>query len=199
MKKYSTSLLLFLSLNLYGQSVQNKNWEYSKVVYTSSTKKKIIITNSLPKGGGIVSYKGKEYNYFIFWTNVLNETPSPLDLIVKFPSIIPFESKESHAKVAFTKSNMTIDKVQEFDYGLTGIQSLLNNESGQLKDLNNSISPFKNYLFYSAIFIHKTKWPVRAEYILKDKKLFYKITAGTDIVMVPCGILDFKNSNILNH
>ena len=187
MKKYSTIFLIFLSLNLYGQSVQNKNWEYSKVVYSSSVKNKIIITNSLPKGGGIVSYKGKEYNYFIFWTNVRNEAPSPLDLKIKFPTIISFKSKETYAKVVFTKSNMTLDKVQEFDYGLSGIPAFLNNESNQLKDLNNRISPFKNYLFYSAIFIHKTMWPVRAEYILKDKKLFYRITAGTDVVMVPCG------------
>ena len=193
MNIFSTCLLILLSLNLYGQSVQKKNWEYSKVVYNSTVKNKIIITNSLPKGGGIVSYKGKEYNYFIFWTNVRNEVPSPLDLKIKFPTIISFKSKESYAKVAFTKSNMTIDKVQEFDYGLTGIPALLTNESYQLRDLSNRISPFKNYLFYSAIFIHKTKWPVRAEYIIKDKKLFYRITAGTDVVMVPCGSLDFKN------
>jgi hypothetical protein len=178
---------------LNGQSVQNRNWEYSKVVYNSSVKNKIIITNSLPKGGGIVSHKGKEYNYFIFWTNVRNESPSNLDLKIKFPTIISFEFNKSQAKVVFTKSNMTIDKEQEFDYGLTDTPSLLNNESNQLKDLNNRISPFKNYIFYSAIFIHKTKWPVRAEYILKGKKLFYKITADTDVVMVPCGSLDFKN------
>jgi hypothetical protein len=193
MNIFPTCLLILFSLNLNGQSVQNKNWEYSKVVYNSSAKNKTIITNSLPKGGGIVSYKGKEYNYFIFWTNVRNEAPSPLDFKIKFPTIICFKSKESYAKVAFTKSNMSLDKVQEFDYGLTGIPVLLNNESNQLKDLNNRISPFKYYLFYSAIFIHKTKWPVRAEYIIKDKKLFYKITSGTDVVMVPCGSLDFKN------
>ena len=187
MKKFSVFLLVLLSLNLNGQSVQKRNWEYSKVVYTASSKEKIIITNSLPKGGGIVSYEGKEYNYFIFWTNVQNDAPSPLDLKIKFPTIISFTSNELFAKVAFTKSNMTIDKVQEFDYGLTGIQSLLNNESNQLKELNYRISPFKNYIFYSAIFIHKTKWPVRAEYLLKDKKLFYKITAGTEVVMVSCG------------
>jgi hypothetical protein len=193
MKKHSLFFIIFLSLNFYGQSVQNKNWEYSKVVYNSSTKKKTIITNSLPKGGGIVSYKGKEYNYFIFWTNVRNEALSPLDLKIKFSTIISFKSKETFAKVIFTKSNMILDKVQEFDYGLTGIPSLFNNKSNQIKDLHSRILPFKNYLFYSAIFIHKTKWPVRAEYIIKDKKLFYKITAGTDVVMVPCGSLDFKN------
>ena len=193
MNIFSTCLLILFSLNLNGQSVQNRNWEYSKVVYNSSVKNKIIITNSLPKGGGTVSHKGKEYNYFIFWTNVRNESPSTLDLKIKFPTIISFEFNESQAKVVFTNSNMTIDKEQEFDYGLTDIASLLNNESNRLMDLNNRISPFKNYLFYSAIFIHKTKWPVRAEYIIKDKKLFYKITADTDVVMVPCGSLDFKN------
>jgi hypothetical protein len=193
MKNFSVFLLILLSLNLNGQPVQNKNWEYSKVVYNSSFKNKIIITNSLPKGGGIVSYKGKEYNYFIFWTNVRNEASSPLVLKIQFPTTISFKSNESYAKVAFTRSNMTLDKLQEFDYGLTRVPSLLSNESIQLKGLNNRISPFKNYLFYSAIFIHKTKWPVRAEYIIKDKKLFYKITAGTDVVMVPCGSLDFKN------
>jgi hypothetical protein len=193
MNIFSTCLLILLSLNLNGQSVQNRNWEYSKVVYNSSVKNKIIITNSLPKGGGIVSHKGKEYNYFIFWTNVRNESPSTLNLKIKFPTIISFEFNESQAKVVFTNSNMTNDKEQEFDYGLTDIASLLNNESNQLKDLNNRISPFKNYLFYSAIFIHKTKWPVRAEYIIKDKKLFYKITAGTDTLMVPCGVINFLN------
>ena len=193
MNIFSTCLLILLSLYLNGQSVQNRNWEYSKVVYNSSVKNKIIITNSLPKGGGIVSHKGKEYNYFIFWTNVRNESPSTLNLKIKFPTIISFEFNESQAKVVFTNSNMTNDKEQEFDYGLTDIASLLNNESNQLKDLNNRISPFKNYLFYSAIFIHKTKWPVRAEYIIKDKKLFYKITAGTDTLMVPCGVINFLN------
>ncbi len=170
MNLLSTLSLILLSLNLYAQPVQNKNWEYSKFVYNSSVKKKIIITNSLPKGGGIVPHKGKEYNYFIFWTDVRNEASLPLELKIKFPTNISFHAKESIAKVVFTKSNMTLAKVQEFDYGLTGIPTLLPNE---LKGLNNRISPSNNYLFYTAIFIHKTKWPVRAEYIKKDKKLFY--------------------------
>lgn len=191
MKKYLAFLLFFLSLNLIGQSVQKKNWVYSKIDYTASNKKKITITNSLPKGGGVVNYKGKEYNYFIFWTNVSNDSLSPLDLKIKFPTSIPFESKESHAKVIMPQSTMTIDKIEEFDYGLKNIPSLLNYEFGELKYLNFRISPFKNQLLYSVVFIHKSKWPVRAEYILKDKKLFYKITARTDMVMVPCGEIIF--------
>ncbi len=86
---------------------------------------------------------------------------------------------------------MTFDKVQDFDYGLTDLPLLLNNESNQLKSVKTRILSKKEYLFYVPIFIHKTKWPVRAEFILKDKKLFYKITAGTDTIMVPCGGINF--------
>ena len=192
MKKFSVFYLVLLSLNLIGQSAQKRNWEYSKAIYITSPNNKISITNSLPKGGGIVSYKGKEYNYFVFWTNVRNEATLPLDLKIKFLPSIFFKSNESFAKVAFTRSTMTSDKVQEFDYGLTDILSILRSESNQLLNLNTRILPFKNYLFYSVIFIHKTKWPVRAEYIVKDKILFYKITADTDVIMVPCGRMGFK-------
>lgn len=190
---FTTFLLLLLSLNLKGQSVNNQKWEYSKVVYTSSTKNSTIITNSLPKGGGLVYHKGKEYNYFIFWTNIRNESNSPIELQIKFPTLNLFNSDKSHFIVALTKAKMTFDKVQDFDYGLTDLPFLLNNKSNQLKSVKNSILSKKEYLFYIPIFIHKTKWPVRAEFILKDKKLFYKITAGTDTVIVPCGEINFLN------
>lgn len=189
--QFSTFFLILLSVNLKGQSVHNRNWEYSKVVYTSSTKNSTVITNSLPRGGGLVYHKGKEYNYFIFWANIRNESTSPLELQIKFPTLNFFNSNKSHFIVAFTKAKMTFDKVQDFDYGLTDLPSLLNNESNQLKTVKNSILSKTEYLFYIPIFIHKTKWPVRAEFILKDTKLFYKITAGTDTVMVPCGGINF--------
>jgi hypothetical protein len=189
----STFLLILLSLNLKGQSVHDRKWEYSKVAYSSSTKNSTIITNSLPKGGGLVYHEGKEYNYFIFWVNIRNESTSSLEVQIKFPRLNLFNSNKSHFIAALTKAKMTSDKVQEFDYGLTDIPSLFNIESNQLKYLKNRISSQQEYLFYIPIFIHKTKWPVRAEFILKDKELVYKITAGTDTVMVPCGGIKFLN------
>lgn len=188
---FSTSLLILISLNLLGQSVQNRNWEYTKVVYTSSTKESTIITNSLPRGGGIVKHKGKEYNYFIFWASILNNSSSTLAVEIKFPSPNYFNSNKAHFIAALTKAEMKAEKVKEFDYGLTDIPALLNNASNQLKYLNTRILPQKEYLFYIPVFMHNTKWPVRAAFILKDKKLFYKITAGTDTALVPCGSLVF--------
>lgn len=191
MNTFFPFLLLLLALNVRGQSVQNRNWVYSNVVYNASTNKKVSITNSLPKGGGIVHHKAKEYNYFIFWTKIRNESPFPVELKIQFSPSISFGSKDSYAKVVFTKSTMTSSNVPAFDYGLTNIPALLANESNQLKDLTNRILPQNEYLFYIPIFIHKTKWPVRAAFVLSDKKLFYKITAGTDTVMVPCGGIKF--------
>ena len=112
---------------------------------------------------------------------------------IKFPAISLFNSKKSHFIAVLTKAEMTTEKIQAFDYGLPSIPSLLNVESNQLKYLKQRISSQKEYLFYIPIFIHETKWPVRAEFILKDKELFYKITAGTDTVMVPCGGINFLN------
>ena len=190
---YSTFLLILLSLNLKAQSVHNRKWEYSKVAYSLSTNNSTIITNSLPRGGGLVNHKGKEYNYFIFWATIRNESTSPLELQIKFAKLNFFNSNKSHFIVALTKAKMTSDKVQEFDYGLTDIPSLLNIESNQLKYLKHKISSQQEYSFYIPIFIHKTKWPVRAVFILKDKELFYKITAGTDTIVVPCGGIKFLN------
>ena len=136
---------------------------------------------------------GKKYNYFVFWTSILNNSPSTVEIEIKFPAINFFNSNKSHFKVAFTKAEMTPEKVQELDYGLTDIPSLLTNESNQVKYLKKRISSQKEYSFYIPVFIHKTKWPVRAEIVVKSKKLFYKITAGTDSVMVPCGGINFLN------
>ncbi len=201
MRVLLTFILFLLYLNSSGKLYLNSNrqpspkrdWVNTKVIYTSSTKRSTIFTNSLPKGGGLVHHNGKEYNYFIFWASIRNESDSPLELQIKFPKLNFFNSDKSHFKVAFTKTKMTFDKVQDFDYGLTDIPSLLNIESNQLKSLKCRVLPKNEYLFYIPIFINKTKWPVRAEFILKDKKLFYKITAGTDSVMVPCGGINFLN------
>lgn len=188
---FAVCLLTLMALYSNAQPVQKRNWVDTKVTYSSSAKNAIIITNSLPRGGGIVQHKGKEYQYFIFWTSISNESPSTVELDMKFPAINFFPSKESHFMVAFTKANMTLEKLELFDYGLTDVPSLLNSASNQLKNLSNKILPKTDYWFYTPVFIHKTKWPVRAQLIVKDKALLYKITAGADTVIVPCGQIKF--------
>lgn len=201
MKLFLSIILFLVILNVSGQSSLNGNrqlnverdWVDTKVIYNSSTKHSTIFTHSLPKGGGLVQYQGKEYNYFIFWASIRNESRSPLELLIQFPKLNYFNSDKAHFTVAFTKTPMSSAKVQDFDYGLKDIASLLQIESTQLQNLTSRISPKNEFLFYIPIFIHKTKWPVRAAFILKENKLFYRVTAGTDTVTVPCGEIKFQN------
>jgi hypothetical protein len=86
-----------------------------------------------------------------------------------------------------------MDKVQTFDYGLTNLQSFLNDKSKQLHFLQKRINPNQEYIFYIIVFMHIKNWgPARAKFELKDQALFYQISMGSDTNMIPCGHLYFK-------
>jgi hypothetical protein len=89
------------------------------------------------------------------------------------------------------KDSMTFEKIQLFDYGLTHLESLLNNKSNQVITLQKRINPQEERYFYFPVFMYNNKWPVRATLILKGQDLYYKIALGSDTTWVPCGRLIF--------
>ncbi|MBI1692531.1 MAG: hypothetical protein FYV88_2540, partial [Bacteroidetes bacterium] len=93
----------------------------------------------------------KKYGYVVFWTRVFNQSATPIELQVKFPEVTYFKSPESYIKIVLPKETMNIEKVQLFDYGLTNLQSLINDESNQLSILQKKISPKEDYFFYVAV------------------------------------------------
>jgi hypothetical protein len=153
-----------------------------------------MMTNSLPKGGGVVYQNGKKYGYVVFWTRMSNQSATPIELKVKFPEVTFFKSPDSYIKIVLPKESMNIEKEQLFDYGLTNLQSILNDESNQLVILQKKIGPKEDYLFYVTVFIHiEGSGSARAKFELNDKELFYKISMGSDTTLIPSGSLDFKN------
>jgi hypothetical protein len=153
-----------------------------------------MVTNSLPKGGGVVYQNGKKYGYVVFWTRMSNQSATPIELKLKFPDITFFKPPESYVKIVLPKESMNIEKEQLFDYGLTNLQSLLNDESNQLNILKKKIGPKEDYFFYVTVFIHiDGSGSARAKFELNDKELFYKISMGSDTTLIPCGSLEFKN------
>lgn len=101
--------------------------------YSDSTGKSVIIQNSVPKAGGDADEKcrytdstGKIYRYAIFWTRVINETPTPLELTINFPAILP--SPYSHIKLFLPADTMTIAKESLYNYGITGLKSFKREE-----------------------------------------------------------------------
>ena len=194
MKLVASVFLLFVYLNANGQVGPPRNWVDSEVKHTDSNGNSVMMTNSLPKGGGVVYQNGKKYGYVVFWTRMSNQSATPIELKVKFPEVTFFKSPDSYIKIVLPKESMNIEKEQLFDYGLTNLQSILNDESNQLGILQKKIGPKEDYLFYVTVFIHiEGSGSARAKFELNDKELFYKISMGSDTTLIPCGSLDFKN------
>ena len=197
MKLFIPVFLLFVYLNANGQVGPLRNWVDSEVKHKDSKGNSVMMTNSLPKGGGVVYQNGKKYGYVVFWTRMSNQSATPIELKVKFPEVTFFKSPDSYIKIVLPKETMKIEKEQLFDYGLTNFQSLLNDESNQLGILQKKIGPKEDYLFYVSVFIHiegsGPAGPARAKFELNDKELFYKISIGSDTTLIPSGSLDFKN------
>jgi len=194
MKLFIPVFLLFVYLNANGQVGPLRNWVDSEVKLTDSKGNTVMVTNSLPKGGGVVYQNGKKYGYVVFWARMSNQSATPIELKLKFPDVTFFKPPESYVKIVLPKESMNIKKEQLFDYGLTNLQSLLNDESNQLSILKKKIGPKEDYFFYVTVFIHiDGSGSARAKFELNDKELFYKISIGSDTTLIPCGSLDFKN------
>lgn len=194
MKLIISVILLFVYLNSNGQKLHERNWIDSELERKDSKGNFVKFTNSFPRGGGVVYKNGKKYTYVVFWTRVFNQSTSHFELKIKFPEITYFKSPDSYIHIVLPKESMSLDKVQSFDYGLTNLQSLLNDESKQLSILQKMIKPKEDYIFYTAVFMHIDGWgPVRSKFEVKEQNLFYKIKTGSDTTMIPCGSLYVKN------
>ena len=163
--------------------------------YTRSDVKGITIQNSYPKAGGDVDKKcrytdstGKTYRYAVFWTRVVNETDTPLELAINFPDVLP--SPYSQIKLFLPKVPMTIDKERLYNYGITGLKSYTDTDfnNGILK---RTINPKEESLFYVVLLspLYSAGGTLRTGLVLKGKDLFYRISIAplSDAALIPCG------------
>ncbi len=195
MKLLVPFILLFVYLNANGQSVSTRIWIDSELEHKDSKGNLAKFIHSFPRGGGVVYKNGIKYSYVVFWTRVFNQSTNAFELNVKFPEVTYFKSPDSYIHIILPKATMSPDKEQVFDYGLTNLQGLLNDQSKQSSVLQKKINPKEDYTFYTVFFMHieKESWgPARAKFELKDQDLFYKISLGSDTTLIPCGNLYFK-------
>jgi hypothetical protein len=189
MKISAFFILSLLYISTYGQVGPIRNWIDTEVKYSFANQKDVIFTHSLPKGGGQYNLKGIKYNHVVFWTRINNQTSTPIKLQVTFPDITYLQSPDAHIKILLPKDTMSHEKEQLFNYGLTGFEFLLNDNTRQVKTLIKTIDPKKDYYFYIPVFMHEINGSARASIVLKGEKLFYKISIGKDTAFIPCGSL----------
>jgi hypothetical protein len=189
MKNLALFIITLFYISADGQVGPIRNWIDSEVKYSFATQKDVIFTHSLPKGGGLYYLKGIKYSHVIFWTRIHNQTSTPIKLQLTFPDITYLQSPNAHIKILLPKDTMSHEKEQLFNYGLTGLDFLLNDNTKQVKILKKTIDLNRDYYFYIPVFMHEINGIARASIVLKGEKLFYKISIGKDTAYIPCGSL----------
>jgi hypothetical protein len=175
----------------------NKDSSISSTTHID-TGKGVIIENSLgPKGAPYTDPTGKKFGYAMFWTRVINETATPLELTINFPadsfSIPP--SPDSYLKLFVPPDDsMTLDKESLYDYGSKYLKSLLDTGLNKPTTLQRTINPKEEYFFYIGSLSYHSGGMVRAGLVLKDQELFYRfsIIPHFDSALFPCGHIVFK-------
>jgi hypothetical protein len=165
-------------------------WIDTEVKYSDSTGKSIIIQNSLPKGDRYIDPSGKISAYGIFWTRVINETTTPLELTINFPAdsfTIP-TLPDSYLKLFLPPGTMTLDKESSYNFGVTDLKSFLDTGLNKPTMLQRTINPKEECIFYIGALPGAG---CRAGLVLKEQGLFYRINIIPDL-LIPCGQIVFK-------
>ena len=171
-----------------------------KYEYADSMGKRLIIENGFPKGGmKYIDPNGDSYNYIVFWTRIINETYNPFELKMD----IPVDSYEvpslpgKYYKILIPTDTMTLEKMPLFNYGLTGLESFLDNNIHKSSSLKRTINSKESSGFYVVMLSLTTEGrpgsTLRTGLSLKGQNLFYKISAYKMAPELP--LMDEKEIN----
>jgi hypothetical protein len=197
MKLLTTFILLTICLTAMAQTSPARNWVDTELKYTDAAGRVVMLYNSFPKGGGAyLNAAGKKYSYVIFWTRVINESATPLELAIQFPAnpFTIFPSPDSHIRIFLPPDTMTLEKVALGDYGLTNLQGFLDTGFNKPGMLQRTINPKKECFFYIPVLIYQARGTARAALVLKGQDLFFRISIDKDAASIPCGQLVFPAS-----
>ncbi|MBF4490999.1 hypothetical protein IR010_00490 [Flavobacterium sp. MR2016-29] len=168
---------------------------YTKYKYIDSNGASLIIQNSFPKGGNKYTDPNRvQYVYAVFWTRITNETDNSLELKIDFP-IDSYEIPAlpgKYYKTLIPSDTMTIEKAPLFNYGLTNLESFLDNNIHKSPSLKRIIKPKESSGFYVVVLrlTGGTQYGIlRTELSLKGQNLFYKIRDKE----IHCGSINLKN------
>lgn len=182
------------------------------VEFDTTTDNGLFIQNSYPKGGSYTSPTGKRFGYGVFWTRMVNETDFPIHITIDFPAdSFPIEKEtefggnlldfsadspkffkqtNKYFKLFLPSDKMTLDKMPLFDYGATGVKLFLDTCLNEPTTFEKTILPKATHLFYVGMLMKvPDNGPVRTGIVIKDKKLFYRVSIDRqlDTVLIPCG------------
>lgn len=189
---------------------RDKRWKINDyrlpAIDTESASQGVIVQNSLPKGDRHTDSKGKNYGIAIFWSRVINETDSPIELTIKFSadSLEIVSSPDSYLKLFLPSDTMTLEKVGLYNYGVKDLTPYLDHGLDKPTMLRRTINPKEAYLFYVGVVRYQVPGRhrpglrqagggvTRTALVLKEGSLFYRVSVDDQSTLIPCGEIVFK-------
>ncbi|MEJ7559893.1 MAG: hypothetical protein WKF66_16395 [Pedobacter sp.] len=203
---YALSLMFVVCVSCNGQRNIEPSKDHIKSINAETERKGAIIQNSLPKGGVAINGKkgytdptGISHGFGIFWTRIINETATPLELTISFPqdSFAISSAPNSYFKLLLPPDTMTLEKQSLYNYGYktSDVRSFLDTSFNKPSFLRRTINPKEECLLYVMMLIHlPDNGAIRTGFVLKEEDLLYKVSiAGQlDSASFLCGKIVFR-------
>jgi hypothetical protein len=203
---YALLLVFVICASCNRQSNTELPKDHIKSINDRTESKEVIIQNSLPKGGVAINGKrgytdptGKSHGFGIFWTRIINQTATQLEVKIYFPadSFAISSAPNSYFKLLLPPDTMTLDKQSLYNYGYktSDVRLFLDTSFNKPTVLRRKINPDEECLLYVIMLIHvPDNGEIRTGFVLKEENLFYRVSiAGQlDSSLFSCGQIIFR-------
>ncbi len=181
-----------IGVNTSSMGTEIDSFVHTEFRYTDSAGLDLTIQNSYPRGGPYTDLYGNRSGYGVFWTHIVNEADTSVEILIDFPTdaLRLFPEPESYLKLFLPPGVMSSDKVTLMNYGAMGLKHHLDSGLNQDGKLHRIIAAGDEWYFYTGILFRlPSNGPVRTGLELKGQDLFYRISIANqlDSALIPCG------------
>ena len=190
--KTATNIDSLADKNIVEVSRDNpESYLHTEKKYIDSSGLNITIQNSFPKGGPFYSNIGTQFGCVVFWSRFINESAKPVELTINFPadSFLVFNSSDAYLKLLLPTDSMSLEKVELYNYGATGLQTFLEKNFHKATGLHQIIQPGDDFIFYTTALSYKEGGVVRSGFEIVNHDVIYSIsiTPHFENFKVNCG------------
>jgi len=163
----------------------------SRHEYAETNGARILLHNSFPKSRlHYTDLTGRHYVYAVFWTQIINQTPTSLDVAIEFPAD-SFElpaASGNYIRLLIPPDTLTPAKEPLADYGLA-VQPFLDQHVRTPTALRRTIRPTDSSAFYVVTLATRgVGGTLRTGFSLEHPNLVYRVNEQA----IPGGKMDLK-------
>ena len=179
-------LIHFPSKNINAESI------YTDSTYTVSNGIRLILQNSFPRGGPYTDPTGKTGGQALFWSRVINDSDTPIELTINFPA----DSLTTPKLPDYYPRFYVTQDASLYNLSQTDLHTFLDTSLNQSTFIQKTLAPKEECLFNIGTVSYQPEYGgmVRAGLVLKEQALFYSISIipHFESALFPCGQIVLK-------